>query len=189
MDPNHIVTSEFVLSQGLTLYGISMEKRSKWRSKRLHKEFRKKYGATPYQVATIYEDLMTTDIADARINPREFTLRHFLMTFDFIKNYHEEDKLMARWGISCDKTLRKWLWEFMKKISSLKDSKVSTACLNICWVLLYTNMFIWLTFTDRLAWGMEPRPSRLRSCYYSNVSYNRRWNTLSYQRAYSSYHD
>lgn len=83
--------------------------------------FKDHYGANPVVVATIWEDLQTTNIPRARITVLKFEA--FLEALNFLYRYKRESEREAQFDKS-PKTIRKWSWYYLMKVQALKASKI-----------------------------------------------------------------
>jgi hypothetical protein len=107
---------------GLSLAGFNEYRQKSSNTATNLERFRGSYGASPETCAAVFEDLQTTNIADAHMtkpNPRDF-----LMTFNWMKTYKTENQLAGHFGC-VEKTARKWIWEYTGRIRALKEQKVS----------------------------------------------------------------
>jgi hypothetical protein len=120
-----IVTADEIMRQGLELAGFDHRRINSSGRVGNYRRFKAWYGSSPIVYAQIWEDLLTTEIAEARIRPKD-DLDHFLLALYFLRTYPTEAN---RSGIfkMCEKTVRKWTWYFAGKIAALKGQKVSSA--------------------------------------------------------------
>ena len=89
--------------------------------------FKSIYGSLPHVYAQLWEDLITTDIAEARIgtgNIRGATPYNFLIAINFLKCYQTDKSKSGHLNV-CENTARKWSWYFTAKIDALITGKVS----------------------------------------------------------------
>ena len=120
-----IYTSREVLLKGLEL--VYSEERiirvhgDPGESKTNVQRFKDHYGANPVVVATIWEDLQTTNIPRARITVLKFEA--FLEALNFLYRYKRESEREAQFDKS-PKTIRKWSWYYLMKVQALKASKI-----------------------------------------------------------------
>jgi hypothetical protein len=116
-----ILTADEMLAKGLELHGF--DRTSKVSCSLKKSRFKSLYGSEPVVYAQMWEDLQTTAVQEARVDARTTTIDHFLMSLHFLKCYPRESKLAADFKIS-EKTVRKWIRHFTKKIQALKQEKV-----------------------------------------------------------------
>jgi hypothetical protein len=89
------------------------------------KRFKALYGSNPNIYAAIFEDLQTTEIAEARVDAKSLCVNAFLMSLHFLKCYPTENQRSGIFQI-CKRTARKWGWFYCRKIQALKKEKVRT---------------------------------------------------------------
>jgi len=120
MDNLLLVSSAQMLQRGLRLLGLSARK--------LHystkvRKFKAHFGSHPNQCATVWKDLLTTDIPAARVAPEDADLRGFFGALYFLRLYQSEDVRAARFKMN-EKTHRELSWLWVGKIAALKDLKI-----------------------------------------------------------------
>ena len=86
------------------------------------KGFKSNYGIEPTVYMVCHGLLGNSNEYD----PYPDTLKHehLLYSLDFLKRYETERRMAERYG-KTPKTLRKWVWVYVKKIASLKPKVVS----------------------------------------------------------------
>ena len=119
-----ILTADDMLRKGLELGGFDRSRQKKVRRAQNLERFRALYGSNPVVYAEIFEDLQTTEIAEARVDSDMICVDSFLMALHFLKCYPTENQLSGLFQI-CEKSARKWAWFYAKKIQALKQQKVS----------------------------------------------------------------
>jgi hypothetical protein len=85
--------------------------------------FKSFYGSDPNVVRLMLNDLQTTTIQAARLEANEIDIDYFLMSLYFLRCYPSEIQLGATFKVS-KKTVRKWIWFYVKKIQLMKGDKV-----------------------------------------------------------------
>jgi hypothetical protein len=120
-----IVSPDDMMERGLELGGFSARQIEHAGLKLKYSRFKSWFGSQPVVYAQIWEDLLTTDIAEARILPKD-DLDYFLMALHFLKGYDTEGERSGNFQLN-EKTLRKWTWYFVEKMAALKALKVSLA--------------------------------------------------------------
>jgi len=120
-----IVTPEEIRVLGLTQVGFDIQRQLSVNAKKNMERFHSHYGHSPMVFARAWNDLQTTTIAAARIDPANegITISNFLYSILYLKIYPTEEQMSGRWGY-CEKTVRKWAWFFIKKIAALKGLKI-----------------------------------------------------------------
>ena len=119
-----ILTADEMMAKGLELGGCDRRRQQRaCRATNLH-HFKSFYGALPSVYAEIFSDLQTTEIDEARVDPRKICPESFLQAINWLKCYPTEDVRSGGFGGS-NKTTRKWGWHYAKKIQALKHEKVS----------------------------------------------------------------
>jgi hypothetical protein len=125
-----------MLFQGLTIVGFGEDKVNRLSRKRCVELFVSSFGCKPAVAACIFEDLQTTENADARMPPEHTNLKYFLMAFNFVRTYQTEDQRELTWGLS-SRTIRDWSWYYLEKLQALADDTVSASS-----KLFNLNLFI-----------------------------------------------
>ena len=119
-------TPEQVLRIGLKLAGASKQQQERRLQKTNIKDFKAIYGTEPVVCAKIWDDLQTTNIAEAKIDATLYdgaNLKNFLRSCHFLMRYKTETERKLDSGHT-KKTIRKWTWFFLAKIKALKAAKV-----------------------------------------------------------------
>jgi hypothetical protein len=117
-----LYTADEMLQMGLGQIGFSDDQQERVKRATNVRRFKAHYGSSPLVLATIWEDLMTTDILAARIPSKTSPEKLFLGMY-FLKEYPTEEHL-AGFFSKCEKGARKWVWSFVRKIQALKAQKV-----------------------------------------------------------------
>jgi len=115
-----------VLRIGLKLIGVSRERQQRQLHKTNVTDFKAHFGTEPIVCAKMWDDLQTTDIADAKIKATLHdgaNLKNFLRACHFLMRYKTEAERKVDSGHT-KKTVRKWTWFFLAKIKALKAAKV-----------------------------------------------------------------
>ena len=125
-DGDHVIfTSGEILNKGLELLRFPGERIEKFKHSRAVDRFRLAFGATPKIVAQIWDDLQTTTIDSARLDPgkKNRSMDDFLRTLFFLRKYETEKDRESRWQVS-DRKQRDQCWYYLKKLQALKKMKV-----------------------------------------------------------------
>jgi len=118
-----IYTPDEIMATGLELAGFDRHRRKVARATNLDR-FRSAYGSDPVVVACVWEDLLTTSNAEARIDRKAAKhVDRFLLAMHFLKIYPTERREAGIFGIDED-TCRLWRWYFVEKIQALKKEKI-----------------------------------------------------------------
>ena len=85
--------------------------------------FKKHYGCNPSVAARMFEDLQVTDLPAARLGKNKVSCFYFLQSLNFLYVYEIEERREPIFDRS-PKTLRKWLWCYVRKLAALKQLKI-----------------------------------------------------------------
>jgi hypothetical protein len=118
-----LLTADEFMQKGLELGGFDIQRQARVGRITNLECFKGLYGSNPIVYAQMWEDLQTTDIAEARLSSQELRVDYFLCSIHFLKCYHSESERAGKFKI-CEKTARKWTWVYAKKIQALKEAKV-----------------------------------------------------------------
>jgi len=118
-----ILTPDAFLLLGLEMAGFDEQRRARRSMHSLIDSFTKWYGSNHIVVAKIWEDLLTTDNPQARIDKSMVNVEGFLISLHFLRKYPTEDDQEGIFGV-CKKTARKWSWYYAGKIQALKTEKI-----------------------------------------------------------------
>lgn len=118
----HILTEDEMLKAGLQLIGWNEASILRVKAVTNHQKFVGAFGGLPHVLAKIWEDLLTTSIEDARIDPTKHSLEDFLATMHFLYRYPTEIEGCNLWKRTRT-TTRKWNWFFVEKIRALKHGQ------------------------------------------------------------------
>jgi hypothetical protein len=123
MEASLIIAPDDLMSIGLELVGFGAYRQKSVQRATNLKRFKSFYGSAPVVYANIWEDLMTTDIEEARVSPSDAVLKNYLLAIHFLKVYPTDERLAGQFK-TCVKTARKWAWFYLKKVQMLKAKKV-----------------------------------------------------------------
>jgi hypothetical protein len=141
-----------ILYRGLGIAGFDEDRIARVENPLNQRRFRSWFGSNSNVCARIWEDLLTTEIEEARI-PLNANPDYFLMALHFLKVYSTEEHRSGTFGIG-ERTVRKWTWYFVGKLSALKEQKVSfvlfSCNLNIRISTTFTNTFTDASYYNRL---------------------------------------
>jgi hypothetical protein len=82
------------------------------------------YGVNTVVTAQLCEDLQTTEVEDARIEPGEMNVTKLHWTLHFLYRYPTEVERQNQWN-QCANTIRDSCWFYTAKIRALKATKIS----------------------------------------------------------------
>ena len=81
------------------------------------------FAARPGTYSAIWEDLCSTDIAEAKVDPATARLEDLLMAANFLKSYPKENEAERTFKIS-DRTYRDRVNVYLRKLQALKAIKI-----------------------------------------------------------------
>ena len=122
-DLSFILTEDEMLIEGLYALDWTQKQIDRMQDAGNKEKFRGHYGADPHVIAQIWEDLITTDLPQARVDPKKRPLAQFFVALHFLKRYQTEIEKNTTWKKSKN-TLRDWTWFFVGKIRALKALKI-----------------------------------------------------------------
>jgi hypothetical protein len=158
-----------MLHRGLGMAGFDEGRIARVENPLNQRRFRSWFGSNSNVCAQIWEDLLTTEIEEAGIPLLNANPVCFLMALHFLKVCSAEEHRSGTFGIG-ERTVRKWSWCFVGKISALKEQKVSFSQSHIRILTTFTNTFT-ASYHNRLFGlivGPTIRPTRKR--YLQSVS-------------------
>jgi hypothetical protein len=120
---NGQLTQKDVMISGLALAGFVLRGQKAEMSDTNVKRFKSLYGSQPIVVLKVWLDLMTTNIAEARVDGNDADIKIFFLSLHFLRCYPTEAIMAGRLKVP-EKKERKWVWFFIKKIQALKVLKV-----------------------------------------------------------------
>ena len=118
-----ILTPDEILKRGLDTIGFDEAKQRKINDAGKLETFLSYYGSAPIVLALIWEDLQTTSIQQARVDPKKTSITVFFMVMYFLKAYPTYNILAVTFGAS-RQNLQDTLWSLICKIQALKSTKV-----------------------------------------------------------------
>ncbi len=133
----HLLEEE-IEAFGLQIAGFDEGRQARTWQQTNREHFRAFYGTSPANVAAIFSDLQTTNTPEARMrnpNPRDL-----FMCLNWLESYKTKMELAGHYN--CDeKTARKWIWHYARKIQALKEDKVSFGFTTNCFYYYYHQQF------------------------------------------------
>jgi len=120
-----VLTADEVRRIGLNLCGFDDERQDRVCDKKNRERFHAHYGTSPLVVAVIWEDLLTTDLEAASVDPEEdgTCIDHLFWALCFLKCYPVENVAEGSMKV-CDKTFCKWVWFYIRKLCALRKLKI-----------------------------------------------------------------
>jgi hypothetical protein len=118
-----VITADDMLRRGLELGGFDANRQKRVKRKTNLRRFNALYGSNPVVYAEIFEDLQTTMVFAARVDPEVISVDYFLSGIHFLKNYQTEEVRAGVFKV-CEKTCRDWGWFYAMKIQALKEQKI-----------------------------------------------------------------
>jgi hypothetical protein len=97
----------------------------------LNRKFRRFFGLSPRVTARVWNTLIVQEKV-----PEGGRVVHLLWTLCFLKLYDSETVLSTIFGV-CEKTYRKWVWKFLKRIHTIK-----LVSLNRCSLIIMNIYFV-----------------------------------------------
>ena len=130
-------TPKEMLRGGLCLMGWSIWRINRAKFKTNLRRFRCHFGSHPKVLALVYEELQTTAIEAARIEPSIIDVDDFFAAVHFLKRYPTEIERECLFGLPA-KTIRKRTWNHVFKLRALKAAKITFPTEfhpGDCWIL------------------------------------------------------
>jgi hypothetical protein len=118
-----VYTANEIMKQGLLLVNYTRKRIRRAKMKRNIERFKGHFGSKPSVIAKIWEDLQTTQVAEARVLAEDLHMNLFLMAMHHLKRYPTELEREPIFDIDCTKG-RDWAWFFVEKIQQLKKEKI-----------------------------------------------------------------
>ena len=118
-----ILAEDEMRREGLYALGWEDEQLNRNQLKTLEEKFRAHYGADPHVIAQLWEDLITTSVRKARIDPTKMPMKYFFVGLHFLKRYRTEIERNTTWKVS-QNTLRNWSWYVVERIGALVEHKI-----------------------------------------------------------------
>lgn len=126
--PRSVLTSDFILQEGLKYVGIPVEQQNKRSAKLNWKYFRTHYGAAPTVMAAIWDDLCVTNIEKSKLDESEKGqkgLKCFFMALYFLYVHPKNQHVLAtRFGVSLKKASGASLWKWVSRIAGLSEKVI-----------------------------------------------------------------
>lgn len=119
----YILTDDEMLREGLFALGWNQTQLDRSKDKGNKEKFRAHFGANPHVIAQLWEDLVTTNVPKARVDPKKNPIKQFFVALHFLKRYQTEIERNSTWKVSKN-TLRQWTWFYVGKIRALKPEKI-----------------------------------------------------------------
>jgi hypothetical protein len=117
-----ILSSDRLLDEGLRFVGFDSQY-SKCSKNFLISRFVDHYGSNPEVCSKIWEDIVNSDLPECQIDNNGKRVKEFLLFLHFLRAYPKEANIATMFRTT-EKTCRKWIWYFSKKVQALKRKKV-----------------------------------------------------------------
>ena len=121
--PSHVVTLASMLAFGLNLLGYTLARVERAMLPTNKERFLKSYGVEAETACIIYEDMQITDVAEAKIEGNELSLKHFLMGLYYLRKYPKEIEIEQKFDYSMYHG-REVCWNTVTKTQALKNAKI-----------------------------------------------------------------
>ena len=128
MERRVVVDADTVMLMGLQCMDVPPEEQARKSFDATWTLFKKHYGASPAVVATIWEDMCTTEIDGAKLNEKEKGakgLRNLLMVLYFLYTYPRNCANLATRFKVCDKLASGMsLWTWVRRLAALSEKVI-----------------------------------------------------------------
>ncbi|MEL7339944.1 MAG: transposase family protein, partial [Bacteroidota bacterium] len=152
-----IITPDQLLVDGLRVFYKERQIQRARRHKNIVR-FMKKYGVHPIVGVKIWDDLQTTNIAEARLPADEVLLTRFFMALNHLRKYPTEDDMEGDFGLSA-KTCRKWVKFYLERIQALQQEKVTWPPDNFwgtdVWIITVDGTHCWINEPIHPEWSQD----------------------------------
>jgi hypothetical protein len=122
-----ILTPDQIMEEGLRIAGFDNDRQRLAGVITNIARFKAFYGASPSDVAILWENLQTTEIEEALLDDNEKDLHFLLMALHFLFVYPTKHRAEGLFGVAI-KTFYKWTWLYVNKLAALAASKVRHIC-------------------------------------------------------------
>lgn len=109
------------LHLGLSFVGFDKRRRTACNATNASR-FSSHYGITPRTCSAVFHDLQTFENEEGEYS--QVNAKYFLLTMYWLKCYQVEPVLAAVFDIN-ERTARRYIWHYIRRIQALKSSKVS----------------------------------------------------------------
>lgn len=122
--PRLILTPKEMLQAGLEAMHYSADRINRVKNQSTNiQRFKDHFGCHPHVAATIFEELQITRLDSARLGKNKVSAFYFLASLYFLKVYETEKRREPIFDLS-PKTMRNWVWYYVRKIQALKEEKI-----------------------------------------------------------------
>lgn len=87
-----------------------------------YRRFREFFGVDPETCTQVLRDIQSVALGDHRVTKPKDSL--LLMALEWLRTYKAFTELQGLYAIKSDKTIRKWLGDYIRAIQALKSSKI-----------------------------------------------------------------
>jgi hypothetical protein len=156
---NHIVTMDRMLDRGLSLLYTDSRQGRASKSTNLDR-FLKSFGVDVVTACKLYEHLQRTTIDEARIIGCDRDLHFLLISLYFLRNYPTARQMESLFDYS-PKYIAGMVWEFVKKIRSLKEEIIRFPSLDEVkdeeWLLSVDGTHVWIQEPSHEELAQDPK--------------------------------
>jgi len=117
-----VLSADQILALGLRLIGHDDDRQSRCKRETQLGFFRSGFGSDPVVYAAIFEDLQTTTIAAALVEPKKLDIHAFLWGLHFLTVYPTDNDKSSQFK-GAVKTCQEWCWYYTEKIQALEKEK------------------------------------------------------------------
>ena len=121
--PKVIVTPKEMLEYGLKQVHYTEARMGRASRETNTGRFKSAFGCNQVVAAQIFEDLQVTANQEARLDENKISMFYFLQALNFLYRYDVEKEREPKFDRS-PKTMREWVWYYVKKIAALKHEKI-----------------------------------------------------------------
>ena len=122
--PRQILTPKEMLLVGLEAVNYSEGRINRVKKQSTNTQrFKDHFGCNEYVASVIFADLQVTPVDGARLGKNKINAFYFLASLYFLKVYETEKRREPIFDLS-PKTMRGWVWYYVRKIQALKEAKI-----------------------------------------------------------------
>lgn len=118
------VSPSQMLRRGLKLIGVLAEVQDRRCRATNIRIFKSHFGPHPSQCSTIWKRLLTTDIADAKVEPEEVDLKAFFMALNHVRVYLTDDQRNPTFDNMDFQKMADDTWMWVSKIAALRNEVI-----------------------------------------------------------------
>ena len=148
-------TAEVFSKRAFHELGLECAGHPQWRSYKHNcnlDRYRQAYGVTPKTVARVWHELRTSNNPAAKL-PVDSNPIHLLLSIRFLWRYEVYEDLGRFFGIRSPKTVKKWVWEYLKRMSHLLSILIPSD-----WMSVYNGLRFFFSIDGTHCAIQEPAP-------------------------------